>query len=95
MENKETILKLYKELVEMNVKPTEEYYRKLREYSDYKEKFIKLVGREEELDILLNLLLDTEDDLKQQMFIEGYSLGTKLTAEALYNNKNVADLEDE
>lgn len=89
MENKETILKLYELFILNGLNSTPQYSEMLSKYTELREELNQSLTKEqkEKLDILeeLERNMNTEDN--QQVFVEGFSVATKLIMESLNKDK--------
>lgn len=86
MENKETILKLYDELISPDLQNTTLYGELLSKFAELKEEFDNSISEEQkkQLDILEKLLDDMNEEENRQAFVEGFSLATQLLTQGLY-----------
>lgn len=89
MENKETILKLYELFILNGLNSTPQYSEMLSSYTELREELEQSLTEEqkEKLQILEELQhnMNTEDN--QQVFVEGFSVATKLIMESLNKDK--------
>ncbi len=91
MRDKVFITKLYDEYVGETMKPSAEYLKIAKKFSDSVEKLAK--GLSEEKNDQLNIMYDYMNEMIEKQcketFVEGYCLGANLTLEALDNsNRN-------
>lgn len=91
MRDKVFITKLYEEYVGETMKPSAEYLKIAKKFSDSVEKLAK--GLSEEKNNQLNIMYDYMNEMIEKQcketFVEGYCLGANLTLEALDNsNRN-------
>ena len=86
---KEYIIKLYKEYMEQNIVPTQEYLKIAKKFSNAVENFSKKLNDEqnEELNKVYEYMNDMINEQCKQVFSEAYCLGVNLTTEALINKK--------
>lgn len=86
IENKKTIIKLYEEYISQNNQPTKEYVKLKEDFEIILNELIKNKKDEESLKIerLCECLLKMNKEQETKAFVEGYTLGTNLTTEAIY-----------
>ena len=85
-EDKKTIIKIYEEYVSQNNKPTKEYVQLKEEFETILNDLIKndLKGNGTKIEKLCDCLLKMNKEQETNAFVEGYTLGTNLTTEAIY-----------
>ncbi len=89
MDEKNEILKLYEGYVDGNV-PTNRKYKEIsNRFVNRIENFRNKLNKKDkkELDRIMDLVFEMNGETEKQMFIYAYSLGVRLTTEALYENK--------
>lgn len=86
MEESKTISKLYDNYIETDLKTNKKYREISRQFVNKTEKFSKKLKKKDkkELDKIINLVFNMNTESERQTFIYAYSLGVKLTTEALY-----------
>lgn len=86
MDTKKTIIKLYEEYVSQNSIPTNEYLKLKDEFSNELEILMDTVSdaEKEKLEKLCDCLFKMSKEQEVNAFVDGYSLGTTLTAEAIH-----------
>lgn len=86
MEENKTISKLYDNYIETDLKTSKKYIEISKQFVDKIEKFSKKLKKKDkkELDKIINLVFDMNIESERQTYIYAYSLGVKLTTEALY-----------
>ena len=89
MMEKEMILKLYNNYMEEDYKTSKrhqelsiKFNEKLKEFCDT----LKATDKKK-FDNIINLAFEMNGESEKQVFIDGYSMGVKLTIEALYEKK--------
>jgi len=90
MEEKETIVKLYKEYISDKIIPTNDCFKVSKRFSREIESFSERLSEKEneELNKIYDTMMDIVEKETEQAFTEGYCLGVKMTTEALYCKKN-------
>ncbi len=89
MDEKNEILKLYEGYVDGNV-PTNRKYKEIsNRFVNRIENFRNKLNKKDkkELDRIMDLVFEMNGETEKQMFIYAYSLGVRLTTEALYEIK--------
>lgn len=86
MEEKKTISKLYDDYIEGNIRTSKKYKEISNKFVDRIERFRDKLKKKDkkELDKIIELVFDMNEESERQTFIYGYSLGVRLTTEALY-----------
>ena len=84
--NKKTIIKLYEEYISPNNKSTKEYEKLKDEFAYTLEDLMENMsdGKKEKLGKVCDCLLKMGKEQEVSAFVEGYTLGTNLTTEAIH-----------
>lgn len=85
-ENKKTIMKLYNEYISQNNNPTKKYIELKKEFEKTVKELTEGVTENEKTKIerICECLLEMGKEQETNAFVEGYTLGTNLTTEAIY-----------
>lgn len=86
MEEKKEISKLYDDYIEGKIKTSKKYKEISNKFVDRIERFRDKLKKKDkkELDRIIELVFDMNGESERQTFIYAYSLGVRLTTEALY-----------
>jgi len=85
MDSKKTIIKLYEEYISKNNKPTKEYLNLKNEFEETVGMLSKNISDSEKsrLERVCECLIKMNREQETNAFVEGYTLGTNLTTEAI------------
>ena len=86
MESKKTIMKLYNEYVAENNIPNKEYSKLKDEFETVLNELVHNIPDKEKtkLEKVCECLLKMGKEQETNAFVEGYTLGTNITTEAIY-----------
>lgn len=89
MKEKTYITKLYDEYVGETMKPSAEYLKIAKKFSDSVEKLAKTLSEEQmnQLNVMYDYMNEMIEKQCKETFVEGYCLGANLTLESLDNGK--------
>lgn len=89
MENKKAILKLYDDYTETAPRTTKQYMQASNQFLDSIERFRdKLSNRnKKQLDKIMDLAFKMNTEDNKQTFVYAYTLGVRLTTDALYEER--------
>ena len=89
MENKKAIIKLYDDYIETEPRTTKQYMQASNQFLDSIERFRdKLPNRKKkQLDKIMDLAFKMSTEDNKQTFVYAYTLGVRLTTDALYEER--------
>ena len=86
MDSKKTVKKLYEDYISQNNTPTKEYLKAKDEFESTLIEWEKNISASEKtrLETICKCLFKMNKEQETNAFVEGYTLGTNLTTEAIY-----------